>query len=175
RQHTVAALVGPWAALDPAAAERLRDVEGAVEDDLDHGIEAAGRQILARAQEVAGRVVDHVGDRAELGLERIESGVDPLALAHVGAGPRCGAAELRDLGRDRLQRLDAATEQRNLGPELGAAQRHGLAESGASTGDEDRVSVESVAAEHGRDDTQTQAQTSGRPPWKSTLWPAAAY
>src|SRR6185295_14643081 len=51
-------------ATDPALADRLRDVERAVEDDVGDGVERARREALGRRDEVAGGVVDEAGEAA---------------------------------------------------------------------------------------------------------------
>ena len=55
------------AAFDPALAAGQRDVERAAEHDVGDGVEAARRQILRAADEIAGRVVDETGQRAAVG------------------------------------------------------------------------------------------------------------
>jgi hypothetical protein len=48
-------------ALDPALAHRMGGVEGSVENDVGDGIEAAVRQVLGAADEIAGGVVHQAG------------------------------------------------------------------------------------------------------------------
>ena len=91
-------------AVDQAAAQLARAVEGPVEDDLHHRVEGVGGEVLRRGQEVAGRVVDELVGRAQLRLQRRRSArAHGLRLADVGGGEGGLSAGGAD-GADRLRR-----------------------------------------------------------------------
>src|SRR6185295_19632826 len=72
-------------ATDPALADRLRDVERAVEDDVGDGVERARREALGRRDEVAGGVVDEAGEAAAFLPERRDHLLDGGGIADVDA------------------------------------------------------------------------------------------
>ena len=62
----------------------MGDIEGAVHHDIGDRIETPRRQILAARDEIAGGVVDEIGERP-VGKDRVDHLVDRLRVADVDA------------------------------------------------------------------------------------------
>ena len=133
---------------DPAPADRVRHIERAVHDDVGDRIEAARRQVLGARDEIAGGVVDEVGERA-LGENRLDHLVDRERVADVDAVAHHPAAiEVHQFGRGFVADALAAAADMHLGAELEEARGHRFAEPGAAAGDENAPPREKLFVEH---------------------------
>src|SRR6266513_456725 len=140
------------AARDPALADRVSDVEGAVQHGVGDGVEAARGEVLGARDEVTGGVVEKAGERPAVLPDRLHHRVHAFCVADVrgvaldrAAVPAC---ELR--GRP-FERLPAPPEDVEIGAELEVLRRHLASEPRAATRDEDALALEKVFAEHGLD------------------------
>src|SRR5262249_14520159 len=124
------------------------DVGAAVEDDAEHGVDGARRQVLGAGDEVAGGVVDEGVERAH-GPDLLEHGLDSGGVADVAAvGLDFAPGFSAELGGRLGQPLLAAAADDELGAELEEAPAHAEAEAGAAAGDQDALVPEQVGLEH---------------------------
>src|SRR5260221_13693790 len=127
RHHVAALFCG-----DPAPAHGVGHVERAVHDDIGDRIEAARRQVLGARDEIAGGVVDEIGERA-LDENRLDHLIHRERISDIDAVARHPAAmEVHQLGRGFVADAFAAAADMNLGAKLQEACRHRLAETGAA-------------------------------------------
>ena len=133
---------------DPAAADRVRDVEGAVEHDIGDSVESARAQILGARDEVSGGIVDEVGQRA--GAEDIfHHGVDCRRIADVDPiGLDVAAMFGGELGGGGLADRFAAAADENVGAEREKLLGHAFAEAGAAAGHQDAFAAKQSVLEH---------------------------
>ena len=134
---------------DPAAADRVRHLEGAVEHDVGDGAEGAVREVLRAADEIAGGVVDEVrvggagvpgGGHGALHRVRVLD-VHRLPARHAGV-------RVVHLRRRLLHDGRAAAPDLHRGAEREQPLRHHPAEAGAAAGDEHALAGEEVVLEH---------------------------
>src|SRR5690348_2897094 len=126
----------------------MRHVEGAVHDDIGDGIEAARRKLFTARDEIAGGVVDEVGE-GTAGPYLLDHFVDGLRVADVDAVAHHASAILVHQFRRGLVAHDLApSADMDLGAELEKTRRHGFAEPGAASGYEDAASGEKLVLEH---------------------------
>ena len=133
---------------DPAAADRVGDVEGPVQHDVGDGVEPARAQILGARDEVAGGVVDEVGERT--GLEDVSHhGVDRARIANVDAVGLDPAVIFPGEfgGRGVAHRLAPSADE-DIGAERQEFFRHALAEAGAAAGHQDAPAAKKSVLEH---------------------------
>ena len=103
---------------DPAPAHGLGHIERAVHDDVGDRIEATRRQVLGARDEIAGGVVDEIGERA-LGENRLDHFIDRERVSDIDAVTRHPAAmEVHQLGRGFVADAFAAAADMNLGAKL---------------------------------------------------------
>jgi hypothetical protein len=133
---------------DPAAADRVGDIEGPVQHDVGDGVEPARAQILGARDEVAGGVVDEVGERT--GLEDVSHhGVDRARIANVDAVGLDPAVIFPGEfgGRGVAHRL-APSADKDIGAERQEFFHHALAEPGAAAGHQDTPAAKKSVLEH---------------------------
>ena len=119
-----------------------------MEDDAEHGIDGARRQVLGAGDEVAGGVVDEGVERAD-GPDLLQHGVDGGGVADVAAVDLDFAPGFRgELGGGLGEDLLAAAADHEFGAELEEAAAHAEAQAGAAAGDEDALALEQVGLEH---------------------------
>jgi len=122
-RHHIAALLGG----DPAAADGMRHIEGAVHHDVGDRIETARGQVLGTRDEIAGGVVDEIGEGA-FPENRLDHLVDRKRVADIDAvAGHPAAMEIHQFGRGLVADALAAAADMNLGAELEEARRHRLA------------------------------------------------
>ena len=118
-------------------------------DDVGDRIEAARRQVLGARDEIAGGVVDEVGERA-FRENRLDHLVDRERVADIDAVAGDPAAmQVHQFGRGFVADALAAAADMDLGAELEEARRHRFAEPGAAAGDKNAPAGEKLFAEHG--------------------------
>jgi len=119
-----------------------------VHDDVGERIEAARRQVLGARDEIAGGVVDEVGQRA-FRVNRLDHLVDRERVSDIDAvAGHPAAMQVHQLGRGLVANAFAAAADMNLGAELEEARGHRLAEPGSAAGDENASSGEKLFAIH---------------------------
>jgi len=95
-----------------------------VHDDVGDRVEAARRQVLGARDEIAGGVVDEVGERA-FGEDRLDHLVDRECVPDVDAMARHPAAiQIHQFGGGFVADALAAAADMNIGAELKEARRH---------------------------------------------------
>ncbi len=136
--------------LHPALADRLRDVERAVEDDVGDGVEGARRQALGRCDEVAGGVVDEAGQAGPVGPQFVDHLLHRLRDADVDAeGVDAPPREaLAPAGGRLVADALAAPADGDVGAELEEALGHRLAEAGAAAGDQHALAFHQIGLVH---------------------------
>src|SRR5882762_3922488 len=138
------------AARDPALADRVRDVEGAVQHGIGDGVEAARREVFGARYEVARCVVDEARKRPAVVPDRLHHGVHASRVADVHGVAFDRAAVLRgELRGCFFERLPAPPANIQVRAELEVLRRHLAAEAGAAARDEDALALEKVFLEHG--------------------------
>src|SRR4029079_15228942 len=105
------------------------------------------REILGRADEVAGGVVDEAAERAGLVPDSLHHRIDGLRIADVD---RLGADAAAELLGGLLQHRSAAAGDPDLGAERNVFRGDFLAQAGAAAGDEDALTLEKAFPEHVR-------------------------
>jgi len=127
---------------EPAASAGHGGVDGAVEHDADDGFESARGKFFGAGDEISGGVVDK---DIEWGFapDGIDHGFDGVEVADV-AGDCVDAALGAEFRGGLLENVFAATADVDGGSEFEEAMGHGLAEAGASAGDEDAFGVEKI-------------------------------
>ncbi len=119
-------------------------------DDIGDRIEAARRQVLGARDEIAGGVVDEVGERA-FGENRLDHLVDRQRIPDVDAvAGHPAAMQVHQFGRGFIANALAAAADMDLGAELKEARGHRFAEPGAAAGDKNAPAGEKLLVEHGR-------------------------
>ncbi len=117
-------------------------------DDVGDRIEAARRQVLGARDEIAGGVVDEVGERA-LGENRLDHLVDRERVSDIDAVARHPAAmQIHQFGRGFVADALAAAADVDLGAELKEARGHRLAEAGAAASDKNAPARKKLFVEH---------------------------
>src|SRR5204862_4072725 len=138
------------AAGDPALAHGVRDVKRAVEDDVGDGVEAVRRQVLRRADEVAGGVVDEAAERAVFVPDPLHHGIDRRGIADIdNMGTHATAVLRSELARRVFQDTAAAPGDPQVGAEPQVAGGDLLAQAGAAARDENALTFEQAFLEHG--------------------------
>ena len=119
-----------------------------MENDVEHRIDGARRQVLGAGDEVAGGVVDEGVERTH-GPDLLQHGVDRRGIAHVATMGLDSAPGLgREPGGGLGQSMLAAAADDQFGAELEEAAAHAEAEAGAAAGDEDALAPEQIGLEH---------------------------
>lgn len=135
-------------ACDPALADGLGDVERAVHHDIGDRVEAARRQILGAGDEIAGGVVDEVGQRP-VGEDCFDHGVDGRGITNIDAvACHLAAVGLHQFGGRVVADALAAAADVDFGAELKKTGGHGFAEAGAAAGDENAPAGEKTVRVH---------------------------
>ena len=128
----------------------MRHIECAVHDDVGDRIEAARRQILGARDEIAGGVVDEIGERA-FAENRLDHLVDRERVPDVDAvAGHPAAMQVHQFGRGFVADALAAAADMDLGAEAEKARGHRFAESGAAAGHQNASAGEKLFVEHGR-------------------------
>ena len=127
---------------DPAAADRVRDVERSMHDDVGDGVEAARAQILGAGNKISGGVVDEVGERTR-GEDVGHHGVHRGRIANVDAVGAYFAAVLgHELGRRRLAHRFPPPADEDFGAEREEFFSHALTQAGAAAGHQDAAAAQ---------------------------------
>ena len=126
---------------DPPAADGVGDVERPVQHDVGDSVESARAQILGARDEVAGGVVDEVGERP--GLKNVlHHGVDRAGIANVDAVAfDLAAVFAAELGGGGIAYRLAASADEYVGAEREELLGHALAETGAAAGHQNAPAV----------------------------------
>ncbi|MHC2436729.1 hypothetical protein ACVMB0_004104 [Bradyrhizobium sp. USDA 4451] len=134
---------------DPAPADRVRYVEGAVHHDVGHGIKPSRGELLGARDEIAGSVVDQIGEGTAGGPDRLDHLVDRHGVADIDAVADHASAMLgHQFGGGLVADALASAADMHLGPELEEAGGHGLAEAGAAAGYQDAPPGKKLIGEH---------------------------
>jgi hypothetical protein len=122
--------------------------ERSVQHDIGHGIEPARAQIFGARDEVAGGVVDQVGERA--GPEDfLDHGVDRGRIANVDAVALDRAAVFAaEIGGGDIAYRLAASADEYVGAERQEFLDHSFAEPGAAAGHQNAPAVKKSVLEH---------------------------
>ena len=117
--------------------------------DIGHRIEPARGQIFGAGDEVPGRIVDEVGQRA-VPEDRLDHFVDRERIADVDA-MACDptAIGVHQFGRGFITHAFTTAANVDLGTELEETRGHRLAESGAAAGDKNAPAGKKFFVEHG--------------------------
>src|SRR3989442_1122143 len=133
----------------PLAAE-----EHAVQVDADDRVPAVDRDVLGLRPERGAGVVHHDVESAELLRGPLDHGLDLIFLPHVHDHREGAAAEVADGLHDRLQVLELARADGDVGPRPGELDRDGLADAGPAARDDRNLPLEGERwFRHGGDDT----------------------
>src|SRR6202790_4336151 len=145
-RHYVAGIL----ARDPASAYRMGHIERPVHDDVGDRVEAARRKILGARDEIAGGVVDEIGERPVL-EDRLDHLVDSESVADIDrvAGDAT-AIEVHQFRRGFVADDLAAASDLALPPDPEKAPGHPFAEPGPPTGHKNTPPCEELFSEHGR-------------------------
>ena len=128
------------------------DVEAAVEIDIDHRLEAVGRDAERRGDEIAGLSGDQGMDRPVPGDGLLQGAVDLGIVAHVGARAE-HIATMRCQFSDRaVDPFRRAAADRDLGARLGEAVRDPQIDAAGAAGNEDMGIAEIGIGEQGGHD-----------------------
>src|SRR5262249_20745218 len=123
-------------------------VERAVHDDVGHGVEAARTQFLGPRNEIAGGVVDEVGE-GTAGPDLLDHLVDGERVADVDAvADHASPILVHQFGCGLVAYDLAASANMTLGAKLEEARGHRPAEAGAATGHEDAAACEKLIPIH---------------------------
>ncbi len=134
--------------LDPAPADRMRDVEGAVQHGVGHRVEAARREILGPADEVAGRVVEQTGER-RLAPEVGDHRVDGFCIAQVDRDRTYRpAVALRHLRGRLVEDRTATPADHEVGAKREIAAGDFASEARSAAGHEYPTPLEKIGHEH---------------------------
>ena len=116
--------------------------------DVGDGIEAARRELFRARDEIAGGVVDEIGEGA-LGPDRLDHLVDGQRVADVDAvADHTPAMQVHQFGRGLVADALAAAADMDLGAEFEESRGHGFAEAGAASGHENAPPGEKLIVEH---------------------------
>ena len=117
-------------------------------DDIGDRIEAARAQLFGARDEIAGGVVDEIGERA-LGENRLDHLVDRERIADVDPVAHHPAAmQVHQFGCGLVTDAFAAAADMDFGAQFQKARRHRFAEPGAASGDENAPPGEKLIVEH---------------------------
>ena len=116
--------------------------------DVGYRVKTARRKFFRTRDEIAGGVVDEIGEGA-LGPDRVDHLVDRLRVADVDAvAHHAPAVHIHQFSCGLVADDFASAADMNLGAQLKEAGRHGLAEAGAASGDENAPPGEKLIVEH---------------------------
>src|SRR5262245_2876962 len=133
---------------DPTLAGGERAIGGAVQHDIEDGIDGAVGERLSPGNKVTGSIVDQHIERS-VGEGGIHQAVDSFRRANVNdMGSNLAGQRVFELFRGILQDLGPAAANHQLGAELDHAPAHGLAEPGAAAGDQHAFSLEKIRLKH---------------------------
>ena len=140
--------VPPWPLVEPAAARREGAVGGALQDDVDDGVDRARRELLALGENVARGIIDQTVQRLPV-EKRGHHRFDSFSIADVAAmGGDLAAGRLAEFfGRCR-QHLLPPPADRDFGAEFQQMPRHALAKPGAAAGDQDALAGKKIISKH---------------------------
>src|ERR1700694_3113799 len=148
------------AAGDPALADGMRHIERAVEHDVGDRVEAVRREVLGRADEIAGGVVDQAGQRSAFVPDALRHRIDRSGISNVDRMSAHDAAmACNQLPGGVVQHAAAPAAEPELRAQLEVAGGDLLAEACAAAGNEDALTLEQTFLEHGR----SVASTAKRP------------
>src|SRR5216684_7318629 len=125
----------PFVSLSCSKAAR-EALKGTKQVDIDHRLEAVGRQLLRRRQEVARRAADQHVHGSKLGAAASEGRVQGGDVAHVGGHRTDLGAESTQLRRCRIELFLGAAADGNAGTQGGEVLRHAKIDAAAAAGDE---------------------------------------
>jgi len=119
-----------------------------VHHDVGDGIKTARRELFRARDEIAGRVVDEIGE-GTFGPDRFDHFVDGHRIADVDAvADHTPAMKVHQFGRSLVAHDLASAADVNLGSQLEKPCSHGLAEAGAASGHENAPPGEKLIVEH---------------------------
>ncbi len=124
-----------------------KDIEGADQVDVHHGLEAVGGHAQRRRDKVAGRARDHDVDRAEFVARARECRFHRGVVAHIGRHANSAATGINDAGRRRGNALGVAADQRQAGARLGEVPGDAQVDAGRGAGDEHDLAGQDVVFE----------------------------
>src|SRR6266436_3540755 len=144
-RHHIAALLGG----DPAPPDGVRDIERAMHDDVGHRVEAARAQLLGARDEIAGGVVDEIGE-GTFAEDVFHHLVDRERVSDIDAvAGHAAAMEVHELGRGLVADDLAAAADVDVRAKLKKTRGHGFAEPSATSGYEDAPAGQEIFIEHG--------------------------
>ena len=127
----------------------MRHIERAVHDNVGHRIEATRAQFFRARDEIAGRIVDEVGE-GTLAKNRLDHLIDRKCVADIDAVARHPAAiEVHQFGCGFVADDLAAAADMDLGAEFEETRGHRFAQTGAASGHENAAACEKLILEHG--------------------------
>ncbi len=116
--------------------------------DVGDGVKTARAQVFGTRNEIAGRIVDEIGQRT-LSENRLDHFVHGERIADIDAVAGDAAAiQVHQFGGGFVANRFAPTADMHLGPELEKACGHRFAKSGAATGNENAPPGEKLIVEH---------------------------
>src|SRR5438552_4154285 len=128
--------------------------EHAVEVDADHGVPAVDRDVLGLGAEGGAGVVDHHVEPPPLRHRALDHALDLVLLPDVHGHGERAPAEVGDLLGHRLEVLELAAAQGDVGAGARELDRDRLADAGAAAGDDGGLALEREGGfGHGGDDT----------------------
>src|SRR5262249_52611363 len=131
---------------DPAFADRVRDIEGAVHHDVGDGVEAARAQVLGAGDEISGSIVDQIGQRT--GRENVRHHrIDRAGVTNVHAVTRDLAA-VHEFGGGLIADAFAAAADEEPGAKREEFLRHALSQSGATAAHQNTPAAQQSVLEH---------------------------
>src|SRR5690606_14868437 len=135
---------------DPALADGVGHVEGAVHDDVGDGVEAARRQILGLADEIACGIVDQSVQRAAVGPDLVHYGLHRARVADIERMRFYAAAvPSHQFAGGCVENRFAASANIQISAQLEIARADLAAQARATTSDENTFAFEYIIPEHG--------------------------
>ena len=133
---------------DPTLAGGERAISGAVQHDVEDGIDGAVGECLGAGNEVTCSIVDQHIERC-VGKGSLHQAIDSFGRANVDdTGSNLAGQRVFELFSGILKHLGAPTTDHQLCAELYHAPPHGLAKPGAAAGDQHALSLEKIGLEH---------------------------
>src|SRR5215831_9270526 len=130
--------------------EHLRAVKRAVENNADNSVEGVGGKLLGARHEIAGGVVDQGIDFAKVAFSGSEGQFDGSVVADIAGRKSRRTTAFMNFVANVLERLLAAADEKEPGPQLHEMEGHRAAQAGAASGKKNGTTFQQIRLKHDR-------------------------
>src|SRR5262249_28629457 len=128
--------------------EHLRAVKRAVENNADNSVEGVGGKLLGARHEIAGGVVAQGIDFAEVASSGSDGQFDASVVADIAGRKSRRTTAFMNFVANVLERLLAAADEKEPGPQLHEMEGHRAAQAGAASGKKNGTTFQQIRLKH---------------------------